>query len=41
VGERIRGNSQITDILGLRTICNISDCEEAGKKPKLVIGSTF
>jgi hypothetical protein len=30
-----------TDILGLRATCNISGCGEAGKQPKLVIGSSF
>jgi hypothetical protein len=29
------------DILGLRATCNISDYGEAGKPPKLVIGSSF
>jgi hypothetical protein len=29
------------DILGLRATCNISDCGEAGKPPKVVIGSSF
>lgn len=29
------------DILGLRANCNISDYGEAGKPPKLVIGSSF